>query len=85
MTVPHHGSRTSSTPAFVAAVAAGDVIFPVGYRNRFGHPQAAVWERHAGSVRERTDRDGAITYQFGEAGIVRTLHREAGRRYWQGL
>ena len=63
MTVPHHGSRTSSTPEFIAAVAARDVIFPVGYRNRFGHPKEDVVERHAqsGARLHRTDSDGAVS------------------------
>ncbi len=61
--VGHHGSRTSSTPAFLSAVAPRDAIVSVGCRNRFGHPapitlaalqaqQVRVW---------RTDRDGSIT------------------------
>ncbi|MEP7262799.1 MAG: DNA internalization-related competence protein ComEC/Rec2, partial [Usitatibacter sp.] len=37
LVVPHHGSRTSSTAAFLDAVAPSIAIFPVGYRNRFGH------------------------------------------------
>ncbi|MCX7172179.1 MAG: DNA internalization-related competence protein ComEC/Rec2, partial [Proteobacteria bacterium] len=44
--VPHHGSRTSSTPEFIAAVGARDVIFPAGYRNHFGHPRPDVVERY---------------------------------------
>ena len=40
--VPHHGSRTSSTPEFIAAVGAQHAVIPVGYRNRFGHPKAEV-------------------------------------------
>jgi hypothetical protein len=49
MTAPHHGSKTSSTIEFLTAVGARDVIFPVGYRNRFGHPKDEVVARHAAS------------------------------------
>ncbi len=82
---PHHGSRTSSTPAFLAAVGARAVVFPVGYRNRFRHPNAAVWRRHeaSGARLLRTDRDGAVTVDFGERMEI-TLQREARRRYWHG-
>jgi competence protein ComEC len=34
---PHHGSRTSSSAAFLAAVAPRTVVVQAGYRNRFGH------------------------------------------------
>ncbi|MEP6657443.1 MAG: DNA internalization-related competence protein ComEC/Rec2, partial [Betaproteobacteria bacterium] len=39
LVVPHHGSRTSSTAAFITAVAPRVAIFTPGYRNRFGHPR----------------------------------------------
>ena len=45
--VPHHGSATSSTPAFIAAVGAREVVIPVGYRNRFQHPRPEVVERYS--------------------------------------
>jgi len=84
MTVPHHGSRTSSTPGFIAAVAAHDVIFPVGYRNRFGHPKEDVVARYAasGARLHRTDADGAIWVGLGGAGIAFRHQREERRRYW---
>ena len=84
MTVPHHGSRTSSTPEFIAAVAARDVIFPVGYRNRFGHPKEDVVERHVQSAARlhRTDRDGAVSVGMAGAGISFRHEREVRRRYW---
>jgi len=84
MTVPHHGSRTSSTPGFIAAVAAHDVIFPVGYRNRFGHPKEDVVARYAasGARLHRTDADGAIWVGLGSAGIAFRHQREERRRYW---
>ena len=43
---PHHGSRTSSTPAFVQAVAPKYVVFASGYANRFDFPHPAVVERY---------------------------------------
>ena len=84
MTAPHHGSRTSSTPEFIAAVAARDVIFPVGYRNHFGHPRPDVVLRFAqgGARLHRTDADGAVSVGLGTAGIVFRHEREERRRYW---
>ncbi|MBL8503959.1 MAG: DNA internalization-related competence protein ComEC/Rec2 [Rhodocyclaceae bacterium] len=82
---PHHGSRTSSSPEFLAAVGADTVIFPVGYRNRFRHPNAEVLRRHeaTGARLARTDRDGAVTVEFAVP-RRQTFEREARRRYWHG-
>src|SRR3546814_17475769 len=45
MIAPHHGSKTSSTADFVAAVAPQLVIFPAGWHNRFHHPRPEVVAR----------------------------------------
>jgi competence protein ComEC len=84
MTVPHHGSKTSSTPGFIAAVAARDVIFPVGYRNRFGHPKEEVVARYleSGARLHRTDADGAVGVSLAAAGIGFRHERAERRRYW---
>ena len=79
--VPHHGSRTSSTAAFLAAVGASSAVIPVGYRNRFGHPHPDVLERLQRAV-HRTDRDGAITARFSQGNLDVRGQRQAGRRYW---
>jgi competence protein ComEC len=87
MTVPHHGSKTSSTPGFIAAVAPRDVIFPVGYRNRFGHPTEEVVARYleGGARLHRTDADGAIGVSLAAAGIGFRHERAERRRYWHAL
>ena len=37
--VPHHGSKTSSTDAFVEAVAPRVAVASLGEGNQFGHPR----------------------------------------------
>jgi competence protein ComEC len=83
--VPHHGSRTSSTPRFIAAVGAEHAVFTVGYGNRFGHPKAEIFARYAGAGRWRTDLDGAVTLLFSPAGLKVTSQRESERRYWRDV
>ncbi len=45
--IPHHGSKTSSSPAFIEAVAPSVGIITSGYRNRFNHPHPSVVARYA--------------------------------------
>ncbi len=58
----HHGSRTSSTAAFLDAVHPAIVLASAGRANRHGHPDPAVVARvrERGAALYRTDRDGAI-------------------------
>jgi competence protein ComEC len=81
---PHHGSRTSSSAAFLAAVHPALAVIPVGYRNRFGHPDAGVLARYSlMNVRIlRTDRDGAVTVGLSRDGIAAGGERQLRRRYW---
>jgi competence protein ComEC len=87
LVAPHHGGKKTASPEFVAAVDARTVIFPVGYRNRFGHPWPAVVERFsaAGADLHRTDRDGAVTLLLGQAGMQIAHERERRRRYWHNV
>jgi competence protein ComEC len=81
--VPHHGSKTSSSEAFLDAVQPSLALVQVGYRNRFGHPAELVLERY----RQRgipvidSPRCGAAHWRSAQAGEVR-CQREADRRYW---
>ncbi len=44
--VPHHGSRSSSTPLFLNTLHPDDAIVSAGYRNRFQHPDNMVVKRY---------------------------------------
>jgi competence protein ComEC len=59
---PHHGSATSSTPAFLSATRPDVVVFSAGRDNRFGHPAAPVVARYQarGAVIFSTATDGAV-------------------------
>jgi len=74
----HHGSATSSTPPFLAALRPAAVIFSAGRANRFGHPHPAVVGRFEalGTAVFRTDRDGAV--------FVETDGRRVEMRGWTG-
>ena len=60
--VPHHGSRTSSSAAFVEATHPKLAVISLGYRNRFHFPAPEVVDRYRaeGARIMRTDQDGAI-------------------------
>lgn len=83
---PHHGSRTSSTRAFIAATSPRWVIFPVGYRNRFRHPNPEVWARWAASGAHllRTDASGAVSVRLVGGEVQVDTAREVFPRYWHG-
>jgi competence protein ComEC len=70
--VPHHGSRTSSSPELVEAVAPALAVISLGWRNQFDFPDPAVVARYEarGARVLRTDRDGAITVTVGADGGI---------------
>lgn len=80
---PHHGSGTSSTPAFLETVRPQLAIFQLGYRNRYRHPKEEVYRRYGefGIRRLRTDASGAITLRFGKHMEV-SEYRVTQARYW---
>jgi len=82
--VPHHGSRSSSTPGFIDAVAPQHTIIPVGHRNRYRHPHPEVLARYrdAGVRVWRTDTDGALRVRLAEPLQVEG-QRARAPRYWQ--
>jgi competence protein ComEC len=63
--IGHHGSRTSTTPAFLEAVSPGVAFVCSGVRNRYGHPNPGVIQRlEARGVNvARTDRGGDIVWE----------------------
>ena len=84
--MPHHGSKTSSSPLFLDAVQPRTALVQAGYRNRFGHPAAEVLERYQARNIEVVEsaRCGAATWSSSEPDGVR-CERAANPRYWQHL
>ncbi|MDO8960140.1 MAG: DNA internalization-related competence protein ComEC/Rec2 [Rhodocyclaceae bacterium] len=84
LVAPHHGGKRTSSAPFVSAVGAREVIFPVGYRNRFGHPRPEVVERYAstGARIHRTDQSGAVRVTLDGTGQLLAHERDVRRRYW---
>ncbi len=65
--VAHHGSRTSSTAAFLATTRPGIAVISAGRGNPYGHPAPATVDRltAAGAHVFRTDDDGSVTVDLG--------------------
>jgi competence protein ComEC len=59
--VGHHGSRSSTSAEFLAAVDSSVAVISVGGDNRFGHPAPETVERLSEIPSYRTDEDGDIT------------------------
>jgi len=84
MIVPHHGSKTSSSLAFIDVVSPEIVVFPLGYRNRFGFPKQDIISRYESRQVKmlNTARDGALLFRFEEAEMIVSRYRYENRRFW---
>ena len=80
---PHHGSRTSSSQAFIDAVAARHVLITRSRHNAFGHPHPQVLARYraAGVEVHDTALHGALHIRLGQHGTARGLRSEP--RFWR--
>ncbi|MBQ0725684.1 MAG: DNA internalization-related competence protein ComEC/Rec2 [Cycloclasticus sp.] len=82
---PHHGSKTSSTPQFIKAVSPRFVLFPVGYKNRFGFPKPEVLSRYKkqGVEAFSSAQDGALSVSFNYNKPIQVeRYRPAHRSFW---
>lgn len=86
LVAPHHGSKTSSTEAFIMAAHPEVVLFPTGYYNRFGFPKEIIVNRyrmHHVRVYD-TAQEGAVTIKMnGEKIIeVQSFRKERKPHIW---
>lgn len=81
---PHHGSRTSSTPGFVAAVQPDLVVHSAGYLNQWQFPRPEVVARYTRARQWVTGQDGAILIEAGDAELEIRAEREQGPWYRRG-
>ena len=81
--VPHHGSKTSSSDAFLDVVQAREAWVQSGYRNRYGHPAATVLQRYQerGIVVHDSPHCGAMQWRSENAAEVR-CERTENVHYW---
>ncbi len=79
--VAHHGSRTSTTAALLAAVEPRLALVSCGPGNRYGHPASEVVARlrRSGALVLRTDRSGAVAVRPEPGGRLRVATRAAPR------
>ncbi|GAB2655876.1 DNA internalization-related competence protein ComEC/Rec2 [Arenimonas aestuarii] len=86
LVVPHHGSDTSSSLDFLAAVRPTLGLLPVGHHNRFGLPNQIVLDRYDryGTPLLDSAASGAVRLRLGRSGVQVLERLRADRpRYWR--
>jgi len=86
--VPHHGSRSSSSQAFVQAVKPKYALISAGYRNRYGLPKDDVLGRYRATGAKVLDtRDsGAISVWLDREGVTKIVNnRSLMKHYWSNV
>lgn len=80
---PHHGSRSSSSAALLAAVKPSAVLISRGAHNAFGHPHAEVMARYQAIAAQSydTSRHGAVRIRLGAFEPAQGLRDHA--RFWR--
>jgi competence protein ComEC len=86
--VPHHGSLSSSSDAFLRAIQPDYALISAGYNNRYGLPKPQVVARYQamGTKILNTGQEGAISFLMDQRGLSElTLHRHQARHYWSSV
>lgn len=87
LVVPHHGSKTSSSATFLAALHPAFALVSAGWRSRFGHPNPLTVKRYAdaGIALSNTADGGALTIAVERDAPPQLVskERERKRRYWR--
>ena len=80
---PHHGSRSSSSKAFLQRLAPGSVLISRGRGNAFGHPHPQVLQRYQalGSQVYDSAEQGAVRLQLGA--FAAPVVARSQRRFWR--
>ncbi|MEO1917304.1 MAG: DNA internalization-related competence protein ComEC/Rec2, partial [Candidatus Thioglobus sp.] len=80
---PHHGSKTSSTQAFLDAVSPSIIIISSGYQNRFNHPAKQVTDRYkANKIKSiNTNCAGQINIKLGAEISINEYRKDHARYY----
>lgn len=81
---PHHGSKTSSSAAFLAKVNPEIILVPADSPNRFGFPHADVVNRYKAIAARYfiSGETGAISVTMTKNQIQLESYREKHSRYW---
>jgi competence protein ComEC len=85
ISVPHHGSKTASSAAFLAALSPQLALVSAGYRNQFGHPHSDVLERYAQQAVPlmNTADSGYIHVRFAREGLQTEQGRRLRKAWWR--
>ncbi|POA21424.1 DNA internalization-related competence protein ComEC/Rec2 [Pseudomonas sp. FW300-N1A1] len=80
---PHHGSRSSSSQAFVEALAPKAALISRGHNNNFGHPHPQVVARYRGLGVQVLDsvEQGAVRVRLGAFGPAESVRQQP--RFWR--
>ena len=82
---PHHGSKTSSSDAWVSTLRPDRVIYTAGYRHRYGHPNRDITARYRGAGAEalNTACSGALIMTVA-GGAIKTREARHESPFWIG-
>ncbi|MDO9234934.1 MAG: DNA internalization-related competence protein ComEC/Rec2 [Aquabacterium sp.] len=80
--VPHHGSKTSSTAAFLQAVAPTQSVIQVGVRNPYRHPSPTVLARYDAMGLNTVATPLCGAYLWRSSDMVGSCWRGTHKHYW---
>jgi competence protein ComEC len=85
MSVPHHGSNSSSTPALLNRLMPELAVVSSGFQNRFNHPDPLVLDRYRkrSTLILNTASSGAVEILFTREGYRVSEARRKRRRIWR--